>query len=262
MVKISIYNNDNILVEEIIDGYIRVEFGNLKIKDKLFINDICYGNILNMNYKDNIIYTDEYSTIKICRIKDEDNKHNIVDLINCAKLNSENYNDSIMAEKLNNTIDTENTVIFKPLNKESKGYLHLIEDAEYTIDFLDVEDNLVYLFDYNDISFYACDFINKNSKLRITESDKEDEQNFEKYKDDDFSIDVDNTESKYPETLNFIETQYNSCISEIDEISFKIIEKRKQKAILDKEISDLESNILDGRKMKEKFEIMLTELKQ
>ena len=62
--------------------------------------------------------------------------------------------------------------------------------------------------------------------------------------------------------MTYFTSFYTHCISEIDEISFKIIEKRKQKAILDKEISDLESNILDGRKMKEKFEIMLTELKQ
>lgn len=241
------------------------------ISDIFFINEICYGLVLKIDYKDNIIYTDENYLIKIHHIKEEDiNKYNIADLINYAKLNSENYNDTLMTEKLNNDIDTENTVIFKPINKYSNGYLHLIEDAEYTIDFLDVEDNLVYLFDYNDTIFHASDFINKNTKLRLTEYDKEDEHNFEKYKheyfekykDGDFSIDDNKSNIKYPETSSFIETHYNSCISEIDDITVKIIEKRKQKAILDKEISDLETNILDERKMKEKFEIMLNELKQ
>lgn len=262
MTKFIISNKLKQITEEEITVDYEFDIDIYGISDIFFINEMCYGLISKIDYKDNIIYTDEYYSIKIHYTKKEDNKHNIVDLINCAKLNSENYNDSIMTEKLNNDIDTENTVIFKPINKYSDGYLHLIEDAEYTIDFLDVEDNLVYLFDYNDISFHASDFINKNSKLRITESDIEDEQDFEKYKDDDFSIDDNQFDIKYPETLSFIETQYNSCISQIDEISFKIIDKRKQKAILDKEISDLETNILDGRKMKEKFEIMLNELKQ
>lgn len=262
MTKFIISNKLKEITEEEITVDYEFDIDIYGISDIFFINEICYGLISKIDYKDNIIYTDEYYSIKIHYTKSEDNKYNITDLINCDKLNSENYNDSIISEKSNLAIDTENTVIFKPLNKESKGYLHLIEDAEYTIDFLDVEDNLVYLFDYNDISFHASDFINKNTKLRITESDKEDEQNFEKYKDDDFSLDVDNTESKYPETISFIETQYDHCIYEIDEITFKIIEKRKHIAILDKEISDLESNVLDGRKMKEKFEIMLNELKQ
>lgn len=186
------------------------------------------------------------------------NGENII-VEDCAELKTENQTVTLIPEKTNVTIDDENTVIFKPINKQSNGYIHLIEDAEYTVDFFDIDDNVIYLFGYNDISFSSSDFINKNTKLRITECDNSEEENHE-YNETDFVID-DNVNIKFSKTISYIENEYSSLLNICDNNINLITEKRKQKSIIDKEIDELENNILKNRSLIQDFQLMLNELK-
>ena len=199
MTKIIIEYADEKLKQETIND-IDVIFEIWAMVEYFTIEDKFYGKIIQVNYEEKIIFTD------ICRIT----------------FISDNIKNE---DKSPVNIDDENTVIFKPINKQSNGYIHLIEDAEYTVDFFDIDDNVIYLFGYNYISFSSSDFINKNTKLRITECDNSEEENQE-YNETDFVID-DNVNIKFSKTISYIENEYSSLLNICDNNINLITEKRK-----------------------------------